>query len=32
MAICHEMKPGESYVCKVCGLELKVMRSPSLPR
>jgi hypothetical protein len=27
MALCHEMKPGETYVCENCGLELKVMRS-----
>lgn len=25
MANCHEMKKGEIYVCKECGLELKVM-------
>jgi hypothetical protein len=27
MAMCHEMKPDETYVCANCGLELKVMRS-----
>ena len=25
MASCHEMKQGEVYVCKDCGLELKVV-------
>lgn len=26
MANCHEMKNGEIYVCKDCGLELKVVK------
>ena len=26
MASCHEMKVNEIYVCKSCGLELKVVR------
>ena len=25
MASCHEMKQGDVYVCKDCGLELKVV-------
>ena len=25
MASCHEMKQGEVYICKECGLELKVV-------
>ncbi|MDX9721087.1 MAG: hypothetical protein RBU37_10075 [Myxococcota bacterium] len=25
MANCHEMKKGEIYVCKDCGLELQVV-------
>jgi ribosomal protein L34E len=26
MANCHEMKKGEVYVCKECGLELQVVK------
>ncbi len=26
MANCHEMKMGEVYTCKECGLELKVIK------
>lgn len=27
MAHCHEMQVGEVYVCKDCGLELKVVKA-----
>jgi hypothetical protein len=26
MAHCHQMKVGEVYLCKECGLELKVVK------
>ena len=26
MVTCHEMKKGEIYACKVCGLELQVIK------
>ncbi len=29
MANCADMKPGDIYVCNVCGLELKVEKSCS---
>ena len=27
MAICHDMKPGQTYVCQNCGMELQVVHS-----